>query len=76
MLEEDCALIILNAIGIANNPDLLDNVNTRRANFTAQVTKLQAGELTPRGLQAINMLVEVQTNDESNQATVTKFTRG
>ena len=75
MLEEDCALIILNAIGIANNPDLLDNVNTRRTNFTTQITKLQSGELVPRGIQALNMVVEVETNDESNQATVRKINR-
>jgi len=76
MLEEDCALIILNSIGIANNSDLLDNVNTRRANFTTQITKLQSGELVPRGLQALNLLKEIETNDESNFATISRFKRG
>ena len=75
MLEEDCALIILNALGISNNPDLLDNVNTRRENFTKQITKLQSGELVPRGIQAMNMVVEVETNDDSNQATIRKINR-
>jgi len=75
MLEEDVALIILNAIGIANNPDLLDNVNTRRTNFTAQVKKLQSGELVPRGIQALNLVVEVETDDTSQQASVFKMNR-
>jgi hypothetical protein len=74
-LEEDVALTILNSIGIANNPDLLDNVNTRRTAFGENMKKLQEGILTPRGIQALSLVDEVQTNDESHFATVTKFRR-
>lgn len=76
LLEEDCALIILNAIGIANNPDLLSNVTPRREAWEKKIKKLQAGELTPRGLQAIKLQNEVGTNDTSNFATISRFKRG
>jgi hypothetical protein len=74
-LEEDVALTILNSIGIANNSDLLDNVNSRREALGTNLKKLQEGILTPRGIQALNLLQEVATNDESHNATVTKFSR-
>jgi len=76
LLEEDCTLIILSALGIANNPDLLSNTTSRREAWEKKIKKLQEGNLTPRGLQAIKLQNEVGTNDTSNNATISKFKRG
>jgi hypothetical protein len=75
LLEEDMVIIILNSIGIANNPNLLDNVNIRTTNLTADMKQMQDGDLTPRGIQAINLLDEVQTNDESSFAAISTWKR-
>ena len=75
MLEEDVALRIFEQIGIANNPDLLDNVNTRRTVLDKLMLSLQKGELTPRGLQFMTLTEEVATNDESHFATVSQISR-
>jgi len=76
MLEEDVAITILYALGIANNPNLLENANERRKDWKETIKEMQLGEATPMGLQAIKLVNEVSTNDESNNATVTKFKRG
>lgn len=76
MLEEDVAIIILYALGVANNPNLLENANIRRKDWKETVKEMQLGEATPMGLQAIKLVNEVSTNDESNNATISRFKRG
>jgi hypothetical protein len=76
MLEEDVALRILQQIGISDNPNLLENTNTRITTLENKMMQLQKGELTPRGLQFMTLRDEVSTNDESHFATVTKVKRG
>jgi len=75
LLEEDVAIIILESLGMANNPNLIENVNTRRESWEKKIKKLQDGELTPRGLQSIKLQKEVGTNDTSNSATISEFKR-
>jgi len=75
MLEEDVALIILQQLGVADNPDLLENVNTRRTTLDKLMMQLQKGELTPRGLQNMRLVQEVETNDDSHNATIVQLIR-
>lgn len=75
MLEESVALILLENAGIADNPDLLSNVNTRMTNLATSKKRLQLGEMVPMGLQQLNLLKEVETNNESNTATTRRLRR-
>lgn len=76
MLEESVALLLLENAGIADNPDLIENVNTRVTNLAASKKRLQTGEMVPMGLQQLNLLVEVETNDDSKTARIVSFSRG
>ncbi len=76
MLEEWVALLLLSNAGIADNPDLLENVNTRKAALLVSQNRLRAGEMVPMGLQQLNLLTEVETNDDSKTARIVSFSRG
>jgi len=76
MLEESVALLLLENAGIADNPDLLENVNTRMTNLTTSKSRLRKGEMVPMGLQQLNLLTEVETNDDSKTARIVSFSRG
>ena len=75
MLEESVALQLLENAGIADNPDLLSNVNTRVEALKVSKMRLQNGELVPLGLQRLNLFTEVEANDDTDHATVTRFNR-
>lgn len=76
MLEESVALLLLENAGIADNPDLLENVNTRTAALLTSKNRLRTGEMVPMGLQQLNLLIEVETNDDSKTARIVSFSRG
>jgi len=75
MVEEDVALQLLSNAGMANNPNLLDNITDRKKDLKTSKGMLRKGEMVPMGLEQLNLLQEVEVNDESKQASVFSMNR-
>lgn len=76
MLEESVALLLMRNAGIADNPDLISDVDTRKKDLAIAKKRIQLGEMVPAGLQEMNLVVEVEANDDSHFATVSTINRG
>ena len=76
MLEESVALLLMRNAGIADNPDLLSDVDTRKTDLATAKKRTQLGEMVPAGLQQMNLVVEVEANDDSHFATISRMKRG